>query len=129
MKSVRVKICKLCKQMFWHNKKIKPGKVMDFDVVVEEVVCKDCEPKPFRALVQLRGFSEPVFGDFKNSLKLWKKVKGGFDLQFSTARSSNAYYKWLKKKMPDLKVKRTRSHVSTKGGEKIYRPTICFRKI
>ena len=131
MKKARVKICKLCKQMYWRNKKIHPVKVKEYDVEVTEIVCKGCEPKPFQGLVQLRGFKEPVLGDFEKSLKKVvkvKKVRDAWDLQFASARSAHSYYKWLKKRMPELEVKRTRSHVTTKEGKKMFRPTFCLRK-
>jgi hypothetical protein len=114
--------------MYWHNKKIKPGKVKDFDVLVEEFVCRGCEPKPFKALVQLRGFEKPVLGDFEKSLKKVKAVRNGFDLQFASSRAANSYYKWLLKRVPGLEVKRTRSLITLKEGKRVYRPTVLLRK-
>ena len=124
----RVKVCKKCKTMYWKNKPISPVKVKEYDVVVTEFSCGACDPKPFQGLVQLRGFSEPELGDYEKSLKLVKKVKNGFDLQFASGKSAISYAKWLRKRVPKLEVKKTSSHVTTKEGKKIFRPTVCLRK-
>lgn len=124
----RVRVCTKCKGMYWKNKKIKPEKVKDFDVVVENFFCKACEPKQFKALVQLRGFDELVIGDYGKSVKEVKKDKHGFDLQFASSGAANSYYKWMKKRFPDLEVKRSQSLVALKDGQRIHRPTICLRK-
>ena len=97
-------------------------------IEVLEFVCKGCEPKPFKALVQLRGFSEPVLGDYEKSLKKLKSVRNGFDLQFASSRAANSYYKWVLKRFPGLEVKRTKSLVTLKQGKRVYRPTILLRK-
>src|SRR3990172_3462089 len=123
----RVKICTKCKSMYWKHKKIKPDKVKDFYVVVENFFCNGCEPKQFKALVQLRGFDELVLGDYGKSMKESKQVKNGFDIQFASPRAANSYYKWMIKRIPNLQVTRTRSLVTLKEGKRIYRPTICLR--
>ncbi len=138
-KIVKVKTCSKCGSFFYANKKIrktlseflKENFTGNYEADISEIMCKDCNPKQFKAKVQLRGFDfdERELGRFSAFVKEVVKKKEGSDIHFSDAKRAFDYVKEFKKNN-DCEFKKTSSLVTQrKDGKKVFRPTFLLRRM
>jgi len=124
-KTKKVKVCSKCGAYYYKNKKVSIDSLSG-NVILSKFLCNECQPKPFKVKVQLRGF-EPGISGFEKNIRAVIRLKEGVDLEFISNKAAEEFVRKIKKNYA-VNITRTRSLITQrKDGKKIYRQTILVR--